>query len=124
MLCRPTDFIYREVGFAALPLASGDFKPVADQSPGLNRFSHVEARLGCPFGSKILPCFGSGIHLPNVLPESAPDSSVYWFKGVLVILADRLDNENRLKAAIATATEVGCESGCKTFDSLVQSVIL
>ena len=120
LLCRPVDFIYREVAFAILSLASGAFELLADQSPQKSRI--LGARLGSPKGERILPDFGSGMHLPNEMPGSAPDGSFYWFKGVLILLAEGLGSEDRLKAAIATVTEIGRDSGHRTFDALATDI--
>ena len=121
LLCRPTDFIYREVLFAILSLAAGEFKVLADQSPE-PAITDGFVRLGSPNGPSILPDFGSGMHFPNTLPGSAPDSSIYWFKGVLILLVDDLSDEDGLKAAIATASESGQGSGPKLFDALVTDI--
>ena len=122
LLCQPIDFIYREVIFAILSLASGEFKILADQSPVPDRRHDLGVRLGSPNGPSILPDFGSGMHAPNTLPGSAPDSSIYWFNGAVVLLVDRLVDDDGLKAAIAIVTEFGRESSQKTFDALVTDI--
>lgn len=123
LLCRAGDFIYQEVVFAILSLASGHFQLLADQSPvGRDRMTYNTAHLGSPYGSNILPDFGSGMHRMNALPGSAPDSSIYWFKGVVILLIDSQIDGDGLKAAIARLTEFGKESGRKIFDGLVTNV--
>jgi hypothetical protein len=123
LLCRPVDFIYREVVFAILSIASGRFKLVADQSPVWPTSQRrLATRLGSPYGSGILPDFGSGMHAVDVLPGSAPDRSIYWFSGALIVVADDLGDDNALKAAIATVTECGRDSDYRTFDALVINI--
>ena len=125
LICRPVDFIYREVVFAILSLASGDFKVLANQSPRSESSGGRTERqvpLGSPFGPGILPHFGSGMHFQNVLPGSAPETSIYWFKGVLVLLVDSLVDDNGIKSAIGTATEFGRDSGHRIFDALITNI--
>ncbi|ERF73161.1 hypothetical protein EPUS_03002 [Endocarpon pusillum Z07020] len=117
--CRPHEFIYREVVFAIISLASGDFKFLANQSPPSKGDEVLEVRLGSPNGPSILPDFGSGMHALNTLPGSAPASTTYWFKGVLVVLVDASVAEDGIKAAIAAATDLGQKSGHKLFDALI-----
>jgi hypothetical protein len=71
--------------------------------------------------ASVLPDFGEGIHLPNVMPGSAPDSFIYWLKGALILVADALDVDS-LKAAVAKVTDFGRNSGYKTFDALVTDI--
>jgi hypothetical protein len=122
LLCRPVDFIYREVFFAILSLASGEFKLLADQTPLNDRGQHTPDRLGRPNGPSVLPDFGSGVHVSNILPGSAPDRSIYWFKGILIMLADELVRDDGHKGAIAKVIEFGQVSGSKTFDALITNI--
>jgi hypothetical protein len=125
LICRPVDFIYREVVFAILSLASGEFKLLANQSPrskSSDRLAELKVPLGSPNGSGILPHFGSGMHYQNILPGSAPETSIYWFKGVLILLVDIFVDDNGIKAAIGTATELGRDSGHKIFDALITNI--
>jgi hypothetical protein len=122
LLCRPVDFIYREVVFAILSLASGEFKLLADQTPLQDRGQHTADRLGRPNGPSVLPDFGSGVHVSNIRPGSAPDSSIYWFKGILVMLAEELVHDDGYKGAIVKVIEFGQVSGLKTFDALITNI--
>ena len=121
--CRPHEFIYREVVFAIISLASGDFKFLANQSPLSRGDEDLEVRLGSPNGPSILPDFGSGMHALNALPGSAPTSTTYWFKGILVVLVDASVAEDGIKASIAAATDLGQKSGHKVFDALIINLL-
>lgn len=70
----------------------------------------------------VMPTVGSGVYALNVLPGSAPEGSMQWCKDVMVLPAERPNEEHCFKAAIATVTELGRESGHKTCDAIVTDI--
>jgi hypothetical protein len=122
LLCRPVGFIFREVILAILSLASGEYKIWADQSPLSDRSNQDKGHFGSPCAASVLPYFGSGFHFSNVAPGSAPDKSIYRFKGFLIVLADGLFDEVGFKGEIATVPEMGRDSGHKTFDEPIKNL--
>jgi hypothetical protein len=122
-LSRPDAFIFREFVFAFVSLACGDFKLLADQSAiPSNRTEEETARLASPCGASVVPDFGSGAHFKDVLPGSAPQSAVYWFKGVLIMIADGMSEEDGLRAATGQIIKVGQKAGKETFDAVVTNI--
>jgi hypothetical protein len=48
----------------------------------------------------------SVVHVSNIRPGSVPDRSIYWFKGILVMLAEELVHDDGYKGAIAKVIEL------------------
>jgi hypothetical protein len=51
--------------------------------------------------SNLLPVFARGCHGPDEEPGSAPTATIYWFEGMLVVLAAKVDSPEMADAAVA-----------------------
>lgn len=131
----PDDFVFREMAFAILSLASGQVR-LEDFPSGsgeldiywdpshLKKLAYLTVDEGRGVGgSTILPRFATGAHRPGELPGSAPPGTIYWFEDVLVCLATGLDKRESCQAAIAKAVESGLEQGATDFQAVVVDLL-
>ncbi|RFU25786.1 hypothetical protein B7463_g10550, partial [Scytalidium lignicola] len=121
-----TDFAFREVAFAMLSLAAGQFSiDNPNRFHGYFRKYDSDGYLidrnegGSP---KLMPLFGSGYHVPDQEPGSAPSGTIYWFENVLVSLVPDTIFERDTEAAIAKAVDYGLKTAKVDFQAVLFSV--
>ncbi|KAM5431570.1 hypothetical protein McanMca71_004805 [Microsporum canis] len=121
------DFAFRELAFAILSLAAGEYYLInlGDLS---GNYQNVESSSGflvnkSPDGkADIFPILGRGCHTPNNEPGSAPSESMYYFQDILISLVPPATLEKDTDAAIAKAVEFGLLGGKKDFEIVVFSI--
>ncbi|EFR02600.1 hypothetical protein MGYG_05597 [Nannizzia gypsea CBS 118893] len=124
-----SDFAFRELAFAILSLAAGEFC-VTDVRKLYGNFYFKHRSHGFMVAkeaddeTEIIPILGSGCHTPGTKPGCAPADTMYYFQGILISLvtADALFSDR--DAAIAKAVEFGLQSGKKGFDLILFSIKL
>ncbi|KAK4941402.1 hypothetical protein LTR10_018671 [Elasticomyces elasticus] len=124
-------FAFREVAFAILSLATGNFyfdrrESFADQDQDREIFRVSFPDEGAP---ELMPIFGSGCHAEHQEPGSSPPGSMYWFEGALISLVSNevFDGDADTEAAIGKAVAHALESGKLDFQIVlfsIQSAIL
>jgi hypothetical protein len=124
---RPEDFIFREVAFAILSLAAGQFQVAAWDKMELyagNGYLLVPDEETCdPLKAKLLPEFPMGYHRPDERPGSAPDGCIYWLGNVLVSLEMTLQDPAKCHVAIERAVEFGLGAGRNRFRAVIFSLV-
>ncbi|KAL1954861.1 hypothetical protein VTO42DRAFT_503 [Malbranchea cinnamomea] len=127
----PDEFVFRELAFAMLSLASGQVRFGNYRERDVFFFDGhfkecvdilVEEGKGIS-GSKSLPIFANGGHLPGEQPGSAPTETIYWFDNVLVCLATNLDDRGSFEAHIARAVSFGLEQDVAAFEGVVLDLL-
>ncbi|KAI9781528.1 MAG: hypothetical protein M1839_005943 [Geoglossum umbratile] len=121
----PGDFLFRELAFAILSLAAGEFyfraRVQLDGSishgylivPG-DALGHGEDNL--------LPAFARGFHRPGKDAGSAPMETTYWFQGVLVCLAANINDKMEMKMAVARTVQFAHAEGHRKFYAIIISL--
>lgn len=126
------NFAFREVAFAILSLAAGQYRLDNPNRFCGHRKKHASSGYlldrGTGSESKLMPLFGSGCHRPGQEPGSAPSSSIYWFENVLVSLVpDTVLEEDAevavAEAAVAKVVEYGLKEGNTNFQAVVFSIL-
>lgn len=120
------NFAFREVAFAILSFAAGRYY-FDDPNRFYGHYNKYESsgylidrnEGGEP---KLMPLFGSGCHLPDQEPGSAPLGSIYWFENVLISLVPDTVFEKDTEAAMAKAVEHGLEEGKTNFQIVIFSI--
>ena len=97
---KPDDLCFREVAFTILCLASGRRNvSLVEDGHLVNNDAHGCVNLMSSTDQEEEPEFiahmGVGAHLNDDAAGSAPQSSMYWFEGVLVHLVARLDTGSK-----------------------------
>lgn len=135
----PDDFIFRELAFAIISLASGQIRfhsfPKRDCNPryclgwncsnGPNGHPDGKGRVIIPDGtggSNVLPKFGHGCHRPDEAPGAAPIETMYWFEGVLISLATSIHESGIREDIITRTVEFGVEQGKENFQAVIMSL--
>ena len=107
---KPDDFPFREIAFAIVCLASGrhnvslveDWHFVDDDAHGCaNLMSKTDPEEEPEFVAHM----GVGAHLNDNAAGSAPQSSMYWFEGVLVHLVARLDKPDVIPQSVTRVAQ-------------------
>ena len=122
----PESFIFREMVFAILSIASGQMRFQAGDwlqghriEPYLVMDDH-EVRQGNP---RLLPIFPKGFHRPDHEPGSSPAETMYWFDGVLIGLAAMIDDPTQREVAVANLVRFGRDHRPRgEFDGLIISI--
>ncbi|RMZ76675.1 hypothetical protein DV738_g4818, partial [Chaetothyriales sp. CBS 135597] len=119
-------FAFREVAFAILSLAAGNFhfdRP--DRFSGSwasHRSQGYLVSLEETGEPKLMPLFGSGCHAADQEPGSAPAQALYWFEEILVSLVPDPVLHTNAEAAIGKAVTYGLKSGKPDFDIVLFSI--
>ena len=106
----PEEFPFRENAYAILCLASAslDFSLVPQNQISSKRtigYSQLETT-NTQEENEFLAQMGVGRHLEGVFPGLSPDSTMYWFDGVLVhLVAQLIDRPELVSAAVANVVE-------------------
>jgi hypothetical protein len=135
---RPDDFVFRELAFAIISLASGQvlfrssprrecdlngcFPWDHDHRPSRGYIDAPNEDLGIK-GYRVLPGFAIGSHQPGEEPGSAPLETMYWFEDVLICLATSLDEPDVFDATIARTVRYGTKNGRKDFQVVILSLV-
>ena len=107
---KPDDLCFREIAFAVLCLASGgrnvslveDGHLAKDDGHGCaNLISSTDQEEEPEFVAHM----GVGAHLNDDAAGSAPQSSMYWFEGVLVHLVARLDKPDAIPQSVSRVAQ-------------------
>ena len=122
----PDSFIFREMVFAILSIASGQMRFQAGRwlqgctvEPYLV-MADLEVLQGNP---RLLPMFAKGFHRPDHEPGSSPVETMYWFDGVLIGLAATIDEPTQREAAVARLVRFGRDQRPRReFDGLIISI--
>lgn len=109
------DFAFREIAFTILCLASGRQNVSIVESLGLvDDDAHGCANLTNRMSQEDEPEFvahmGVGAHLNANAAGSAPQSTIYWFEGVLVHLVAQLDRPDAITQSVARVVQRTRES--------------
>ncbi|RMD41664.1 hypothetical protein DV735_g3434, partial [Chaetothyriales sp. CBS 134920] len=119
-------FAFREVAFAILSLAVGNFH--FDRPDGFSG-SYTRGRspgylvsLGETGEPKLMPLFGSGCHIQDQEPGSAPAPALYWLEDILISLVTDTVLHTNADAAIGKAVAYGLKSGKPDFDIVLFSI--
>ena len=122
----PDSFIFREMVFAVLSIASGQMRFQARgwlQGYYIEPFtvmSDQEVRQGNP---RLLPIFAKGFHRPGHEPGSSPVETMYWFDGVLIGLAAMIDEPIQREVAVVKLVRFGRDHcSRREFDGLIISI--
>ena len=107
---KPDDLHFREIAFTVVCLASGrqnvslveDWRFVNDDAHGCaNLMSSTDQEEEPEFVAHM----GVGAHLNDNAAGSAPQSSMYWFEGVLVHLVAQLDKPDAIPQSVTRVTQ-------------------
>lgn len=103
---KPDELPFREIAFSILCLASGRQNvSLVKDSCLVDNDAHGCANLMSNTDHDVIPEFvahmGVGAHLNDNSPGSAPNSSMYWFEGILVHLVARLDSPGVIQQCVA-----------------------
>ena len=108
---KPDDFAFREIAFTIVCLASGRQNVLL---VGNSRLADDDAH-GCANlmtsstdreeEPEFVAHMGVGAHLNDNAAGSAPQSSMYWFEGVLVNLVARLDKPDAIPQSVARVAQ-------------------
>ena len=107
---KPDDFAFREIAFTIICLASGrqnislveDSRTADDDAHGCtNLMSSTDQEEGPEFVAHM----GIGAHFNDNPAGSAPQSSMYWFEGVLVHLVARLDKPDAIPQSVSRVAQ-------------------
>ena len=122
----PDGFIFREIAYAILSIASGQMRIQA--TPWLQglvgepylAMGNKEVRQGYP---RLLPMFARGFHRPDHEPGSSPAETMYWLDGVLIGLAAMIDEPTQREVAVAKLVRFGRNHRPRReFDGLIISI--
>lgn len=107
---KPDDLCFREIAFTVLCLASGRRNvSLVEEWRFVNDDAHGCANLMSSTDQEEEPEFVAhmrvGAHLNDYVAGSAPQSSMYWFEGVLVHLVARLDKPEAIPQSVARVTQ-------------------
>ena len=125
---KPSDFVFKELSFALLCLASSNPPLFSVEDTKDFRGCEHQGFLGYVRGHKdqqkieFMSRFLDGFHLPHVTPGSAPSEQSYMFQNVLVILVQDLTDPAKVKTAVAQAATEGNARGLRSFHSVVMSL--
>ncbi|KAH6637197.1 hypothetical protein F5144DRAFT_647199 [Chaetomium tenue] len=120
---------FRELAFALIPIASGHFDFYSFPKQRCNprtcsgnfcpsrHFPTSPGWIGKSCDSAPLLEFGSPSHRPGDPAGASPTETMYWFEGVLVSLALRVDGK-----AVTNAVTWGLEQGRTTFQVVILSL--
>ena len=107
---KPDDFHFREIAFTIICLASGcqnvslveDWRFINDDAHGCaNLMSSTDPEEDPEFVAHM----GVGAHLNEHAAGSAPQTSMYWFEGVLVHLVARLDKPDAIPQSVTRVAQ-------------------
>ena len=107
---KPDDFAFREIAFTIVCLASGhqyvslveDWRFVEDDAHGCANLINSTDEEEEP---EFVAHMGVGARLNDNPAGSAPQSSMYWFEGVLVYLVARLDKPDAIPQSVARVAQ-------------------
>ena len=120
-------FAFREMAFAILSLASVRFYfDTPYRFYGYRNGSYEDGYLidrDGDGGPHLMPLFGSGYHMQDQNPGSAPQDSMYWFANVLVSLVSNTVFQNDAEAAIAKAVAYGLAESHQNFQIVLFSIL-
>ena len=122
---QPEDFIFRELAFAILSIASGQigFESRVRLDGEIEQGFLVKPDKNASMAkSKLLPVFSMGCHWQDEYPGSAPAGTIYWFEEVLVSLTTRLDSPEMVDAAITQTLQAALNQDRREFYALLLSI--
>ena len=107
---KPDDFAFREITFTIICLASGrqnvslveDWRFVDDDAHGCANLTNSTDQEEEP---EVVAHMGVGARLNDNPAGSAPQSSIYWFEGVLIYLVARLDKPDVIPQSVARVAQ-------------------
>ena len=107
---KPDDFPFREIAFTIVCLASGrqNVSLVADSrlaDDGAHGCANLMSSTDQEEESEFVAHMGVGAHLNDNAAGSAPQSSMYWFEGVLVHLVARLDQPDAIPQSVTRVAQ-------------------
>lgn len=125
---KPSDFVFKELCFALLCLASSHPDTLLMESDLKFRGHIPQGFLGLVKDGQgeqdieLVSNLLGGFHTPDTSPGSAPPDESYIFQGVLVVLVRDLSVAPSVKAAVLRAVQVGRERDLTSFHAVVMSL--
>ena len=119
----PDDPPFREIAFATLCLALGGshVRITSDEELGVEeRYQTIN---GKTIGRPSVLNIGADDDTDCVIPKSAPEETVYWLEGVLVVLASQLFRSGALEDGVSRVVEF-CQTNCAgdSIDAILMSI--